>query len=407
MPEINSFKKIAVGILLFWQGCHSGFTAEFPVRELELPTVGVNQQHHLAHTADGKLILSWVETKDFKNNVRFAIYGKDGWLPPQTVISSDSKLADPPVVHGLSDGTLAAAWMLSEKTDKDPYAAAIYLSRSSDGGHTWSVPLKPYNGRARIYDAQMSLAPLPDAGLALIWTDSRHVNHDDSKSGSKNASRYQLMATVLDKDWQASKEITLDDDVCSCCRSYTTARDSELVTVYRDHLKGEVRDISAVRWNRNGVIQSTPVHDDHWVINGCPSNGPSVDLSGQQAIVAWFTAGDGKGRVRISFSADGDIFKLPIEVDDHAIGYANALLLNDGSALVNWRSNAGPEEELMIARVTTGGEVLDRTKVYRGSFARWPSKYPGMEKIGNEVFVAWTDPLKKKVRLAAVALNRE
>lgn len=407
MIVINIFKKIAVGILLFWQGCHAGLSAEFPVRELELPTAGVNQQHHLAHTADGKLILSWVETKGLNNTVRFAVYGKEGWLTPQTVVSIDSKLADPPVVQGLSDGTLAAAWMLSVKNDKDPYAAEIYLSRSKDGGNTWSAPLKPYTGKARIYDAQMSLSPMPDAGLALVWTDSRHVNHDDSKSASNKTSRHQLMATVLNKDWQASKEITLDDDVCSCCRSYTDVRDSELVTVYRDHLKGEVRDISAVRWNRNGVLQSTPVHDDHWVINGCPSNGPSVDLFGQQSVVAWFTAGDGKGRVRVSFSADGGKFKSPIEVDDQAIGYANALLLDDGSALVSWRSNAGPEEELTVARVTPGGEVNDRTKVYRGSFARWPSKYLGMEKIGNDVFIAWTDPVKKKVRLVAVTLDRK
>ncbi|MFZ2168136.1 MAG: hypothetical protein WAW61_00705 [Methylococcaceae bacterium] len=115
MIEINIFKKIVAGILLFWQGCHSGLTAEFPVRELELPTAGVNQQHHLAHTANGKLILSWVESQSLKNIVRFAVYGKEGWMPPQTVISIDSKLADPPVVQGLSDGTLAGVDAFGKK----------------------------------------------------------------------------------------------------------------------------------------------------------------------------------------------------------------------------------------------------------------------------------------------------
>lgn len=80
------------------------------------------------------------------------------------------------------------------------------------------------------------------------------------------------------------------------------------------------------------------------------------------------------------------------------------MLLDDGSVIVAWRSNAGPEEELLVARVTPGGQVTERTTVFRGSFARWPSNYLGLEKIGNEVFIAWTDPIKKKVRLAVVGL---
>lgn len=396
-------KKAAAVLLLFRLVFPSAMAAELSVRELSLPTVALNQQHHLAQMQDGRLIVSWVETFGLRNDIRFATYAHGRWSPAQTVVSIDDKLAAAPVVLGLSDGTLATAWMAAVHDSENPFAADIYLARSSDGGRTWSAPLKPYLDPARIYDAQMSLAPLPDAGLALVWTDGRHVgqapeNHSDS--------RFQLMATVLDKHWRPGPEFLLDDDVCSCCSSYTDARGNELITVYRDHLEGDIRDIGAVRWNRGGNSRWQPVHDDHWILNGCPSNGPSIDLADKGGVAAWFTAADGNGRVKVSFMQDPAAgFQAPIDIDDQAIGHASVLLLDDGSAMISWRHNAGPEEELWLARVMPDGRIMDRTLVYRGGFPRWPSRHVDMARIGNDVFVAWMDPVQKKVRLAAVALE--
>jgi hypothetical protein len=58
-----------------------------------------------------------------------------------------------------------------------------------------------------------------------------------------------------------------------------------------------------------------------------------------------------------------------------------------------------------VTYMASKDEITDRTTVFRGSFARWPSNYLGLEKIGNEVFIAWTDPVKKKVRLAVIAMT--
>lgn len=391
--------------LLLCQGCQTApNTEKLSVRELTLPAIGITRQHELTRTADNQLIASWVESEGPLNTVRFAVYTNGNWQPTRTVAKTEIKLAAAPMVFGMSDGTFSAAWMQSVKSDKDPYAADIYWVRSNDGGQTWSAPIKPYGEKARIYDAQMSFAPLPENKLALVWTDSRAVDHEEKEEAPNNTNRYQIMAAILGKDGRIGEEITLDNDVCSCCRVYTDADGDELMTVYRDHLKREIRDISAVRWKSGSVGQQFPVHDDHWVINGCPSNGPSVDLSEGNGVVAWFSAGDGKGTVRLAFSANNGTFKTPIVVDDHAIGFTKALLLDDGSALAAWRSNVGPEEELVLARVTPKGEISHRTTIYRGSFPRWPSNYVSLATIGNEAYIAWTDPVKKKVRLVTVAL---
>lgn len=404
MHHATPILKYLAGLLLYCCVSHAVPAKPLPMRELQLPSVSASQQHHLAQTADGQLIVSWVETGGDSSTAKFAILEDQGWSLPLTVVKVDGKLADPPVVLGLSDGSLAAAWMPYTKGSSDRYAADIYLARSIDGGLSWGPALRPYGDNAHIYDAQMSLTALPDVRLALVWTDMRNASHDPA--ADKKSNRYQLMATVIDKNWRAIPELVLDDDVCSCCRSHTDALGEQLVTVYRDHAVGEIRDISAVRWHAAGNPQSANVHADGWVIGGCPSNGPSIDLSPAGTVAAWFTAADGKGRVKVAFSNDGGVhFAQPIELDADASGYANALLLDNGSALVSWRGRHGPDDELRVAKVTVDGKVSRQTTVYRGGFPKWPSKYLGMAIVGREAFVAWTDPIQKKVRLVALTVD--
>lgn len=401
MPNVTPLLKSFAGCLLLYGISHGVPAQPLPFHELDLPVGGVSQQHHLQKTGDGHLLVSWVETDAETSTAKFAILEEQGWSMPLTVVKVDGKLADPPVVLGLSDGSLAAAWMPYLKGATSRYAAEIYLARSIDGGLTWGPALKPYADAAKIYDAQMSLAALPDARLALVWTDMRNASHDPS--ADKSANRYQLMATVIDKDWRASPEMTLDNDVCSCCRSFTAALGEQLLTVYRDHAAGEIRDISAVRWQTTGNPQIANIHADGWVIGGCPSNGPSIDMAPGHSVAAWFSAADGKGRVKLAFSGDdGASFGQPIDVDVDASGYANAVLLTDGSALVSWRGRKGPDDELRIAKVNQAGQVSRVTSVYQGSFPKWPSKYLGTIRVGHHTYIAWTDPVQKKVRLVDV-----
>ncbi|MEQ1635733.1 MAG: exo-alpha-sialidase [Methylococcales bacterium] len=403
------FSKILIGICLLGMGWQTGFakssTKTFPVRELTLPVTGISQQHHLAKTADGRLIVSWVERDEQSSTVRFSVWDKKKWLPVQTVLKVAGKLGAPPVVLGLNDGALAAAWMPYVPNSTDKYAADIYVARSEDGGISWGKAFKPYGDAARIYDAQMSLTALLDGKLALVWTDMRYVSHEPNHD--MKANRFQLMATVIDKQALPTPEITLDNDVCSCCSVFTDAQGDNLVSVYRDHTIDEIRDTSAVRWTPQKVIGATRVHDDHWHIEGCPSNGPAVALFNKQVAVAWFSAADGIGRVKLGFSKDGgEHFATPIEIDANANGYADTLFLDDGSALVSWRARVGAEDALRIARVSQSGRVTQQSTIYQGSFPKWPSRHLSLKRIGKEVFIAWTDPVQKKVRLAVIKLTK-
>ncbi|MGH8553840.1 MAG: exo-alpha-sialidase, partial [Methylococcales bacterium] len=194
-------------------------------------------------------------------------------------------------------------------------------------------------------------------------------------------------------------EILVDDDVCSCCNTGIAAQGNDWLVAYRDRRADEVRDIALARHRKNRIA-SGPIHDDHWAIQGCPSNGPAVAWRGSQVLAAWFAAADGKGRVKTAFSTDnGKTFGTPVELDADANGYVNALLLlEDGSGIIAWRGRAGPLDELRTARVLFDGTIKDRSTLYRGDFPKWPSRHLSLARAGNGIFVAWTDPEGSRVR---------
>lgn len=92
-------------ILFCLLGCWGALASasEVLVSEVATPAPLGSYQHHLSQTANGRLILSWMETKEKVNRLRFAVREKGGWSTPRTVMIVFHKLYAPPVVLGLSD----------------------------------------------------------------------------------------------------------------------------------------------------------------------------------------------------------------------------------------------------------------------------------------------------------------
>src|SRR5690606_40682603 len=83
--------------------------------------------------------------------------------------------------------------------------------------------------------------------------------------------------TRFSRDWSS--------DVCS----------SDL---YRDRTVDEIRDIHVARLE-DGAWRTLPaVHADNWKIAGCPVNGPAIAATGNDAVVAWFSAANDRSEER-------------------------------------------------------------------------------------------------------------
>ncbi len=86
----------------------------------ESPTDGDSREPDLNATADGRIVLSWVEKLGEKRYaLRMAARDQTGWNETRTVAEGDNwfvNWADFPSVIALNDGSLAAHWLVKSGT---------------------------------------------------------------------------------------------------------------------------------------------------------------------------------------------------------------------------------------------------------------------------------------------------
>ena len=416
--KIATYAIVFAAFVLFSFGCNqhkpkvnSAQEQPLVIRPTDSPATGDSREPELSATADGRIILSWVEKLDEKRYaLRTALRDQAGWSEPRTVAQGDNwfvNWADFPSVIALKDGSLAAHWLV--KSGSATYAYDVNIALSKDGGKTWAKPIVPHLDNTQTEHGFVSLIPLNDGRVGAIWLDGRNMkgmkdDHDEKKPPSVSMT---LRYAAIDDAGKISEEAQLDERVCECCQTSATLSSDGVVAVYRDRSQNEVRDIYFVRKTNDSWETPRTVHPDNWEINGCPVNGPAVAASDRNVAVAWFTGAGGKSTVKVAFSADaGATFGNPIQVDDgETLGRVDLLLLPDHSALVCWLSGTADGGAIKVRRVRSDGTLGPPAVIAKTDISR-SSGFPRMALLGNEVHFAWTEFGKpSRVRMAVADIR--
>lgn len=376
------------------------------------PPAGEGSGEPYVSSAGDAVLLSWLETSPAGgHDVKVARLEENGWGEPRTVAHGEDffvNWADFPSVATGGDGALWAHWL--RRKPGEGLAYDILVARSTDDGATWSEPWTPHGDGTPTEHGFVSLFPWGD-GVGMTWLDGRQYAPGP---GGEEPTREMTVRFRRNGASGPGEEILVDARVCDCCQTDVAVAPEGPVLVYRNRTQEEVRDVYVARWTPEGWTEGVAVHDDGWVIGGCPVNGPAIDAHGATVAVAWFTGAGDVPRVRAAFSQDGGrTFGAPVQVDDgNPAGRVDVRLLDDGRALVSWLERTeGDAAEVRLAAVGAAEGRGEAWTVSRSSSAR-ASGFPRMSRVPwdpSGVILAWTDvsdPERSRIRVAHVELPR-
>lgn len=360
-------------------------------RTADPPALPGSGMPFLAQAPDGSVLLSWIDPGPEQTSaLRYSRWNGTSWSAPETIAQGNRwfvNWADFPAMHPLANGTLLAHW-LARPDNGGRYGYGIRVAhRNATGSWRESAGmnlrnLQDYAGFLSFAgSAAAYLAPPADAAPA----QHGHDGHDGE------GHRKTLRFARFDKDGAIASDVELDSDVCSCCQTSTIDTGAGLLVAYRDHLPGEIRDISYVRLHNGKWSEPRPVHRDGWQINGCPTEGPSLAVSGNQVGIAWMTRAGGQSRLQFSIAPRDGEFAAPKRVDDGSpLGRPSLIANGTGGFLLTWLERVGDAAEIRLKTIPLKGSPAPPVTVAKVA----ASRDTGLPKIAirqDRVLVVWRE----------------
>jgi hypothetical protein len=356
---------------------------------VELPAGAGSLAPNLDLGADGRARLSWIEPlPEGGHALRFSAWDGERWGQALEIARGEDwfvNWADVPALAALADGTLAAAWL--QKLGSGTYAYGVQVALSADGGESWSEPRALHDDDSQSEHGFVSLEPFDANTFGAVWLDGR-----GSAGAAHGHGAMHLLGRTLARDGASGPEQVLDERVCDCCPTALVRVEGSTLAAYRDRGDDEERDIRVISLDGEAPV-ARPLHDDGWRIDGCPVNGPALDVLGQVVGAAWYTEGGGEARVLCSFSQDGGgSFSEPLQLSQASpIGSVDAAFAADGGLWVSWlealEDDQGAWRVTRIEQDGTIGAVRDLAAVP-------PSRKAGIARLvalPDELLFAWTE----------------
>ena len=362
-----------------------------------------NAQPNLV-SSNGALSLSWISSKNKnKASLHFSQFKKGKWIKPQKIANGSDwfvNWADFPA-HAINEDLIITSYL--KKSDSGTYTYDVILNLQKLSGEKIKKDFLLNTDGVKAEHGFVSIIPNNNKGFFITWLDGRNTVEKKLDGHHKPMT---IRFAEITNTGEVINESELDEAACDCCQTSIAMTNNGPIVVYRDRSENEVRDIYTIR-NINGVWEEpNPLHNDGWIINGCPVNGPKVAVSSTNLAIAWFTVVNDNPLVNVSFSkTNGDSFGTPFKLNDlDAIGRVDVAFLNNEEVIVSYMEVDDIGTYLRIKKVSVNGEISKPITVSKIDGGR-NTGVPQLEIINNEIFIVWTISLEGINQLKSIKLN--
>jgi hypothetical protein len=311
---------------------------------------------------------------------------------------------------------IAVVWVT-----KTPAGARLLMSRSTDGGQTFSASAVVPGSDGVGNRGWESIAIDRRGRLFVMWLDHRESAKPGETGGEMKMEGMQHDPTAkaqLSKLYFAASDDKspriITAGVCYCCKtSLVATHDGAIYGAWRHVYAGSQRDIALAVSHDDGASFSTParVSEDHWQFDGCPENGPALAVDGAKRIhVAWPTPPDGKTGTPLAMfyamSKDGISFMPRVRLPSNGPAFhVQMTSTNTGAMTITWDeiTTAGRVVRAVRARARDSG-----VPAFEGvpQLENVVGQYPVIASVPSGSVIAYTTTSKMGNRIAVLRVPR-
>jgi hypothetical protein len=344
----------------------------------------------LAYEANGSLVAVYIVGKEVPGQrfplsaLRVVTSSDDGktWTAPVTVTDGDVFGSHSfHALHAAADGSIYVAWLGKPDTPTDTEAPKPKAKART--------PMIAAKNSA--HDAMASMPGMSDMGGM----------HAASAS-------WITRSTDGGKTWSPPVRVDMGEACPCCRTGLATGKDGTLYMSWRHVYPGNIRDIVVARSNDHGGTWSEPVrvHADDWKFDACPHAGPAIATDDKGTLhVTWWTGKEGSAGVFYAQSTDGGkTFSpaLPLGVATYSRpAHVQMALASNNRVIVTWDDGTKQVPQVVVRVSHDGGAHFSDASVL--SSADRAATFPVLGVAGDSLSVAWSEVSAASSRAATAA----
>jgi hypothetical protein len=260
----------------------------------------------IMHTGpDGTIYISWIQATVLGGDIFIATSSDKGHTFSAPMRVTDSAKVIPDFQRGGefaidTKNNIHMVWVEKRVDDQQD----VWYSRSTDKGATWTAPVAVSDDPTYEQD-YMSIACDSSDRIYVSFLDERDLELGSASVKQLYLTRSVDGGITWSKNKRISNYANGIGGTCDCCKQdIAVSPEGHVYVAFRSNINNQ-RDMHVVRSLDAGVTFTPPIliQSSPWIIQACPVSGPNIALDKNEDLHAvWRDARDAVGAVRVYYA---------------------------------------------------------------------------------------------------------